>query len=257
MRQMRAFLTSFLILSTMTQAAAPATPGPADRAIKDIATLESSLEAGLAARDVKLLEPLLADRFMWIHSSDGRVDGRKEWLANAARGMALSGQRNARTEHDPTVTLYGDEPHTALRISRVRLVQTQGGRESWLRQTHTLVRNAAGVWQIAMGQGVVMYDGPPLDPVLHARYAGVYSIDDGRKLLLEWSDGQLLATFPNGAKTQVFLASPTEEAIRNQAVGSLHFTLDDKGNPTAASLVRGSQEVWRGNREGLSNKTNQ
>jgi ketosteroid isomerase-like protein len=254
---MRAFLASFLILPTVAQAAAPATAGAADRAIKDIATLESGFEAGLAARDVKLLEPLLADRFVWIHASDGRVDGRKEWLANAARGMALSGQRNARTEHDPTVTLYGEEPHTAVRISRVRLVQAEVGRESWLRQTHTLVRNAAGAWQIAMGQGVVMYEGPPLDAALHARYAGVYAIDDGRKLLLEWSDGQLLATFPNGAKTQVFLLSPTEEAVRNLSVGSLHFTLDDKGNPTAASLMRGSQEVWRGTREGLSSKTKQ
>jgi hypothetical protein len=255
-QSMRVFVTFLLFLPAMTQAATPAAEGLADRAIKDIAALESRLEAGLAARDVKLLDPLLANRFMWIHASDGRLDGRKDWLANAARGMALSGQRSARSEHGVTVTLYGDEPHTALRVARVRLLDPAGARESWLRQTHTLVRNG-DAWQLAMGQGVVMYDGPLLDPALHSRYAGVYTFGDGRKLLLEWNDGELLATFPNGAQTQIFLASPTEEAIRNLAVGSLRFTLDAQGNPTAASLIRGNQEIWRGTRESLSNKTNQ
>jgi hypothetical protein len=65
-----------------------------------------------------------------------------------------------------------------------------------MRQTHTLVRGSAGKWQLAMGQGVIMYDGPPLDPALHARYAGVYVLGDGRQLVLEWSDGALLCHVP-------------------------------------------------------------
>lgn len=239
-------LSSLLIFATLNAHSAETA---ADRATADIAALESKFEAGLAARDAKLLEPLLADPFTWVHSSDGRVDGRKEWLANAARGMALSGQRNARTEHGASVVLYGDEPHTAVRVARVRLVDSAGGREIWMRQTHTLVRNGAGPWQIAMGQGVVMYDGPPLDPALHARYAGTYAIEGGRKLVLEWTDGALLATLPNGAQTQVFLASPTLEAMRNPAAGVLHFTLDAQGNPQTASLVRGSEEIWNSLRQ--------
>jgi ketosteroid isomerase-like protein len=239
-------LSSLLIFATLN---ADAAETAADRATADIAALESKFEAGLAARDAKLLEPLLADPFTWVHSSDGRVDGRKEWLANAARGMALSGQRNARTEHGASVALYGDEPHTAVRVARVRLVDAAGGREIWMRQTHTLVRNGAGPWQIAMGQGVVMYDGPPLDPALHARYAGTYAIEGGRKLVLEWTDGALLATLPNGAQTQIFLASPTLEAMRNPAAGVLHFTLDAQGNPKSASLVRGSEEIWKALRQ--------
>ena len=187
---------------------------------EDIAALEARFVVGLDARDTKLLDPLLADPFTWVHSSDGRVDDRKTWLESAARGMALSGQRNARSEHGSSLVTYGEPAHTAVRVSRVRLVFADQKRESWMRQTHTWVRNAAGEWKLAMGQGVVMYDGPPLNAALQARYTGVYELADGRKLTLEWRDGMLLATFPNGSQTQIFLASPTEEVVRNPAAGS-------------------------------------
>ncbi len=245
MKLMRLILSSLLVMPVIVHAAET----PTDRATAEIAALEKNLEAGLAARDTKLLEPLLADPFTWVHSSDGRVDGRKGWLAEAARGMALSGQRNARTEHGTSLVFYGDEPHTAIRVARVRLVDSAGGREIWMRQTHTLVRKGAGPWQLAMGQGVVMYDGPPLDSKLHERYAGTYVLADGRKLVLDWTDGTLLATFPNGAQTQIFLASPAQEVMRNPAAGVLHFTLDATGNPTTASLKRGSTEVWSAKRQ--------
>jgi len=224
------------LLAPVTNAATPE---------EEIATLESQLEAGLAARDRKLLEPLIAEPFTWVHGSDGRIDQREDWLANAARGMALSGQRSARSEHGATLIFYGDPVHTAIRVARVRLLDPSGKRESWMRQTHTLVRSSAGKWQLVMGQGVIMYDGPVLDPALHSRYAGVYMLGDGRQLVLEWTDGALLATFPSGAHTQIFLASPTLEAIRNPAAGTLMFTLDGSGSPTHAALVRAGQEQWR------------
>lgn len=211
----------------------------------DIATLESRLAAGLAARDIQQLEPLIAEPFTWIHSSDGRVDDRSTWLQSATRGMALSGQRNPRSEYDATLTSYGNPAHTAVRVSRVRL-ELQN-RESWIRQTHTWVREA-GSWKLAMGQGVVMYDGPPLDPALHSRYAGTFALEDGRTLSLKWQEPMLLATFPNGARTQIFLASLTEESVRNPAAGGLRFTLDDRGIPQAAALVRQGQEIWRAKR---------
>ncbi len=232
-----------LAISLLAPVANAATPE------EEIATLETQLEAGLAARDRKLLDPLIAEPFTWVHGSDGRVDQREDWLANAARGMALAGQRSARSEHGTTLAFYGDPVHTAVRVARVRLLDPAGTRESWMRQTHTLVRNRAGKWQLIMGQGVVMYDGPPLDLVLHSRYAGVYVLGDGRQLVLEWTDGALLATLPSGARTQIFLASPTQEASRNPAAGVLTFTLDEKGSPTNAALVRAGKEQWRATRK--------
>jgi ketosteroid isomerase-like protein len=245
MKRLLSLYPLLLLVSVAAQAAETAN----ERATAEIAALEAKLQAGLAARDAKLLDPLLADPFIWVHSSDGRVDGRKGWLAEAARGMALSGQRNARTEHGASLVFHGEGPHTAIRVARVRIVDAAGGREIWMRQTHTLVRDPGGPWKLAMGQGVVMYDGARLDPALHARYAGTYVIDGGRNLVLEWTDGALLATFPNGAQTQIFLASPAQEAMRNPAAGVLHFMLDAQGNPKAASLVRGSAEVWKANRQ--------
>jgi hypothetical protein len=76
----------------------------------------------------------------------------------------------------------------------------------------------------------------------------VYALSDGRKLTLSAQDEMLLATFPNGAETQIFLASPTEEVVRNPGAGALRFALDEKGTPVTASLVRAEKEVWRATR---------
>ena len=226
-----------------------AAPLPAQDVAREIAAVDALIDKGLALRDASLLEPLVAEPFNWVHASDGRVDSRATWLAAAARGMALSGQRNARTEHGATLALYGgDKPQTAVRVARVRLVDAAGKRESWLRQTRTFVRGADDKWRLAIGQGVVMYEGPPLDAALHARYAGTYVIAADRALALAWKEDALLATFPNGAETQIFLASPTHEAVRTLGSGSLRFTLDPQGQPVEAALVRGGEELWRGKR---------
>jgi len=231
--------------------AAPATEAPPSQAaLSAIEEVEQRFARALDARDRPALEPLLADRFNWIHASDGRVEKREDWLSSAARGMALTGQRSERTEHGATVELHGaPQPNSAIRIARIRLVDTANKRESWLRQTHVLVRGEDGAWRLALGQGVVMYEGPTLDLALHQRYTGTYVISPERKLVLTWEDGALQATFPNGARTQIFLASPTEEASRTLGAGRLKFTLGDDGRPVAASLVRGDQEVWRAKRE--------
>jgi hypothetical protein len=135
-----------------------------------------------------------------------------------------------------------------VRVARVRLLDSAGTRESWMRQTHVWIRNSAGAWQLVLGQGVIMYEGPPLDPTLHARYAGTYVIAPGRTLMLTWEDNSLLVTWPNGGKGQIFLASPTEEASRTSGAGRLRFTLTPDGKPTAAALVRAEQEIWKATR---------
>jgi ketosteroid isomerase-like protein len=219
---------------------------------REIAAVAARLDSALARRDRAALEPLVAAPFTWIHASDGRVDTREVWLANAAQGMALSGQRSVRSVHGHTLAVYGGADgqglHTAVRVARVRLRDTAGTRESWLRQTHVFVRGDDGAWRLASGQGTLMYEGPPLDPALHARYAGTYVIAPGRVLTLEWEDDALFATLPNGARAQIFLASPTEEAVRTLGAGHLRFTLGPDGRPVAAALVRGGREVWRATR---------
>ena len=241
--------SSLEIASLLLAAALAAQPAFAADVAKEIDALEARLDTALAARDASALDALLAEPFTWVHASDGRVDSRAAWLAAAARGLAVSGQRSTRTEHGATLAAYGGaEPHTIVRVARVRLVDEFNKRESWLRQTRTFVRGADGKWRLAMGQGVVMYEGPPLDAALHARYAGTYVIEPGRTLTLRWDSGTLLATFPNGAETQIFLASPTQEATRTLGSGSLRFTVAADGRPTHAALVRGDNEVWKATR---------
>jgi len=243
-----------LIVAALLFAAGPAAAASAAENAKAaqsaIDEVEQRFARSLDARDRAGLEPLLADQFIWVHASDGRVDTRDAWLQNAARGIALSGQRSERAEYGPSTQLLGaPQPTTAIRIARIRLVDAPNKRESWLRQTHVLVRGEDGIWRIAMGQGVFMYDGPVLDMALHQRYVGAYIISPERKLVLTWQEGTLHAIFPNGSATEIFLASPAEEASRTPGAGRLKFTLGDDGRPIAASLVRGEQEVWRAKRE--------
>ena len=247
---MKSLLMAAAVLGISALAGAATETPQTKAALSAIEDVEQRFARALDARDRPALEPLLADRFTWIHASDGRVDAREAWLANAARGMALSGQIRDRTEHGVSVELHGSpQPSSAIRIARIRLVDAANKRESWLRQTHVLVRGEDGAWRLALGQGVVMYEGPTLDLALHQRYAGTYVIGPDRKLVLTWEEDALQATFPTGARTQIFLASPTEEASRTTGAGRLKFTLGEDGRPVAASLVRGEQELWRAKRE--------
>jgi ketosteroid isomerase-like protein len=239
----RPVFIGLMVAANFAAAAAMADPA------SDIAALEERLVRALDQHDRAALEPLIADPFTWVHASDGRVESREGWLANAAKGMALTGQRTVRTEHGPSLDVYGaPDPRTAVRVARVRLLDAPNNRESWLRQTHVLVRGADGAWRLAMGQGVLMYEGPTLDLAMHKRYAGTYVISKDRKLVLSWEDDALFANLPNGAKSQIFLASPTEEASRTLGAGRFKFTLGADGRPVAVALVRGDQELWRANR---------
>lgn len=253
---MRLYLVTAFLLGFAVPGQPPATPSPTDAKPLDvdraIAAVEGRLESALAQRDRPALERLIATPFTWVHASDGRVDSRETWLTNAAQGMALSGQRSERSEHGAMLTAYGgaENPQTVVRVARVRLRDPKGTRESWIRQTRLFVRGADGSWQLASGQGTLMYEGPVLDPALHARYAGVYVISPGRTLTLTWENEALLASFPSGATTQIFLASPTEEAARTVGAGRLRFTLGPDRLPGAVALVRGDEEVWRATRKG-------
>lgn len=243
-------LSSIAVARALSAQAGPARTAtivaPSVEISQAVAAVAARFDRALAQRDRAALETITASPFTWVHASDGRVDSREVWLTAAARGMALTGQRTRRTEHGATLAAYGEpQPHTVLRVARVQLVDSAGGRESWLRQTTVFVRGDDGTWRIASGQGTLMYEGPRLDPALHARYVGTYDVPDGRVLLLAWEEGALFATLPNGAKAQVFLGSPTEEVVRTLGSGHLRFTLDRDGNPLTAALVRGDLELWR------------
>jgi ketosteroid isomerase-like protein len=215
------------------------------RVAREVAAVEARLDSALARRDRAALERLLADGFTWIHASDGRVDARDGWLAEATRGMALSGQRNERTKFEPTTVVYGG--HTAIRSARVRLRFASPPGEGWIRQSLTFVRQADG-WRVAAGQGTRMYDGPATDTALYRRYAGTYLIGPGRALVLRWDGDALLATWPSGAQVQTFLASPSEEWVAVPRAGRLRFTLGPDGRPTAVTAVRDTVVLWRAER---------
>jgi ketosteroid isomerase-like protein len=208
-----------------------------------IAEVERRFEIALEKRDRAELESVLADPFTWIHAQEGRVESRSVFIDNAVRGMGLARQYTQSATFERTLDIYGD---SAIATSRVRNRFPDGGREVWFRQSRVYVREGS-TWKFAMGHGTVMYDGPVTRGDLYARYAGTYAIPDGRILRMDWDGDSLIATFPGGTRSQVFLKSPTEEAIASP--NRFLFTLDSTGRPTTVHMMRGTSEAWRAERK--------
>ena len=210
----------------------------------DIASVEQRFEQALEKRNRTELDSVLADPFIWVHALEGRVDSRSVFIENSMKGLGLARQYTQSSSFEKTLAVYGD---TAIATARVRSRFSDGQRETWFRQSRVYVRNG-GVWKLAMGQGTRMYDGPITTADLYARYAGTYAIPDGRTLKMEWDGDSLIATFPNGTRSQVFLKSPTEEAI--ESVDRFVFVLDNTGRVTAVRFMHGETESWRAEKAG-------
>ena len=236
-------MTYWIVLAAVVMAAPQSAPNPITGPERAVAEVEQRLEHALDHRDKAELESVIADTFIWVHALDGRIDSRSVFIANAVRGMGLSRQRNDSSTFDRAVTVYGD---AAVVTSGVRSRSPGGDRETWFRQSRVYVRGDGG-WKLAMGQGTRMYDGPMTKSDLYARYAGTYLLPDSGTLLMEWDGNSLLATLPNGSRSQVFLKSPTEEAIATPE--HFLFVLDGSGQPTAVRLMRDTSELWRAERK--------
>lgn len=182
-----------------------------------IGAVEARFDEALEKRDRAALDGLLADSFFWFHALDGRVDSRSVFLDQAARGLGLSRQREESNMFDHTLAVYGS---AAIRTARVRIGFKDGTRETWMRQNRVFVLDG-GQWKLASAQGTRMYDGPVTTSKTYQPYAGRYVIDTKRSLRLEWDGDALLAIYPSGARSQVFLRSPTEEAGRDPTVSDL------------------------------------
>jgi ketosteroid isomerase-like protein len=231
---------AFALLSMLhLQLRADASTPDVERAI---GAVEARFDEALEKRDRAALDGLLADSFVWIHALDGRVDSRSVFLDQTARGLGLSRQREESSTFDATLAVYGS---TAIRTARVRIRFKDGTRETWMRQNRVFVRDG-GQWKLASAQGTRMYEGPVTTPKAYEPYAGRYVIDTKRSLRLDWDGDALLAIYPSGARSQVFLKSPTEEAV--QGPDHFRFVLNEGGRPVAVLLLRGEQQVWRGER---------
>lgn len=238
--------TLFSIAMLLASAGHPSgSPGQSTRA--DIERVLAAFDTALARNDTVALGRLLPPSFYWVSPLDGRVDTRATWMAKASAGLAVAGTNgnSSRSQHGQEVMLYGEpSPHTAVRVSRVRLLTPTTNSENWFAQAVTLTRDQ-GQWRIAFGQGTYLYSGVPQDAARLARYAGAYVIDSLRTLTLAWDGVSLLATYPDGTRGQVFLKSPTEQAVAVAGAG-LHFTLGPDSVPVSVALVSGTRERWRG-----------
>ncbi len=110
----------------------PQPPTVSPTVVQAIQAAAERVNIALEQRNRPVLEGLLTASFSWVHQADGRIDSRDEWLANAARGLALAGQRSVRSEHGVEVAAYGvvdpQGPHTVVRLT---VALRQGNRDVW------------------------------------------------------------------------------------------------------------------------------
>jgi hypothetical protein len=178
----------------------------ASAAERATAEVEQRFNQAVDKRDDAELERVLANPFTWIHALDGRVESRAMFISNVTKGLGLARQRaDSSTTFDRAVAVYDS---TAIATSRVRTRFPGGSCEMWLRQSRVYVWSD-GAWKLALGHGTPLYDGPVTSATLYEKYAGTYVMADGRTLRMEWDGDSLMATLPLGARTQVFLKSPT------------------------------------------------
>lgn len=236
-------MTYWILLAAVAMAATQPGTNANNTAARALAEVEQRFEHALEQRDRAELEAVLAAPFTWVHALDGRIDSRSVFIDNAVRGSGLARQRNDSSVFDRAVILYGD---AAVVSSRVRIRSRDGERETWFFQSRVYVREDRG-WKLLSGQGTRMYDGSVTRSDLYSRYAGTYVLLDGRRLEMKWDGDALLATLPNGSRSQVFLQSPTEEATATPE--HFLFVVDSSGEPSAVRLMRDSSELWQAERK--------
>src|SRR5262245_62193189 len=192
-----------LVASLLVQAPADS-QATTERAI---ANVEQRFNQAIEKRDRAELERVLADPFIMVHRH-GNVDSRSVFIEGAVRGVGLIRQRpHVQTSiFEKTLTVHGN---SAIVTSRVRFRFPDEQMEGWSRQSHLYVRDGE-VWKLAMWHSTDMYDGPITTSTLYGRYAGSYLLQDGRTLKVESDADSLMATFPSGSRSQIFLKSATE-----------------------------------------------
>ena len=174
-------------------------------------------------------------------SMDGSIPVRSSWIK---RHEVWDSRGNARSRARSTPPLPCTDS-AAIRTARVRIRFKDGTRETWMRQNRVFVRDG-DQWKLASAQGTRMYrrpgddagDIPTLRRQIRHRHETVATPRLGRRRAArDLSQRRAQSSLPE---------SPTEEAV--QGPDHFRFVLNEGGRPVAVLLLRGEQQVWRGER---------
>ena len=157
---------------------------------QEIKALERELRDATARRDGAVLDRILSEDFLFIHSTGG-TETKKEFIENAMAGD-LATQRSLFEASEERIRTYDGK--TAIRyavsVERDKATNSIVGR---MRNVAVYVNNG-GAWRWVSGQSTPLPLRPhvaAIDPAVYVQYVGRYDIDGSRVLTVTIEDRQL------------------------------------------------------------------
>jgi ketosteroid isomerase-like protein len=212
--------------------------------IEAVQAFQAELFGAMQKRDRAALERLIADGFVFVHSTGG-LEERKRFIDNAVAG-SLSSQTESPQMFDRQLRVFGG--HTALQTSRS--VRDKGRPTEVNLRTLQIYVKLDGRWQWLSGQSVRLPSRPAsvtLDPRVYEEHVGQYAIGENRMFTVS-RDGDILRGRTNARGGELVPKSATEFIwfdAENNADAQIIFLADQSGGVTHAVFRRDGQEVWR------------
>lgn len=238
------FLTLFS-LNNFAQAT-ETTKAAEQKTIAEAEAFERDLISALRKGDRTSLERMLAEGFIFIHSTGG-LETREEYLKNANGGNLLL-QRTEFENLDTAWSVYGD---TAIRYGRTIMRNKAAGTENRMRNISVYVKKD-GRWLWASGQSTKLPVRPKaaqIDARLYGDYAGQYKIGGERTFTVTKENGVLFGLVTGRNKAELIPASETVFVWfnENNDVGFVEvvFVRGADGKTSEAFLRQNGQEMWR------------
>jgi hypothetical protein len=242
-----------VLLAALLAAPAPSGAQGPDRALdpdprteQELRALRRELSESLARGDRAALERILADGFMFVHST-GVVETREEYIgrAAAAGGTAPRPQFEFGEER---IRVYAGT--TAVWTARSVRRATPTSPEITLRSTDVLVK-VDGRWRWASVHSTRLPTRPTPAAIDHAvlqGYLGEYEIAAGRTFAVVREGGVLRGRASGVRQSELIPWSETEFvwfSPDSNADMVIVFVRDENGKTTHAVLRREGAEAWR------------
>lgn len=246
------FITTLILLTLFSVAVSGQTNGsPAGTGIeilKGAQFFEEKMIEALRKGDLAALEKMLADEFIFIHSTGG-IETRGQYLEN----LKATVSRNAESKNFETKWMvYSD---TAIRYSRSTIRYPNTGAETRLRNIAVYVKTPGG-WRWASGQSTKLPVHPAaaaVAPKIYDGYTGVYRIDADRVFIVTKENGALFGLVTGRNKAELIPASDENFVWfnENNDVGFVEvaFARGADGKAAEVLLRQNGMQMWRAKKE--------
>jgi ketosteroid isomerase-like protein len=223
------------------------TANPDAKILAEAQSFQKELVAALRKGDRAALERMIADDFVFIHST-GPLETKEEYIKNSAGGNLLI-QRAEFEQLEEAWRLY--EGNTAIRYARSVIRNRAINTENRLRHIGVYVKTAAKGWQWVSGQSTKLPVRPKAaaDVKISDDYIGVYQINAERSFTVTKENGVLYGLTTGRLKSELIPVSNTAFVLFNENSDPgyvvVTFVRDSSGEASEVVMHLNGQEVWR------------